>query len=352
MADQTLRSGLWPSLFWITSTASAGVGLDASGEKVGHVFYVEKAGNVRKIHFRTVTVNTGDTIKASLQNVDTSTGFPDETVDQSGTVVVASSDDNTWKSVTLGADRTVAEGDLLSVVFEFDSYVAGNMFICNAITDSKMGLGLGYVCHKTGGSWAKVSSRKPMVVLEYDDGTVGEILGAFAGFTETPSYSTSTDPKEIGLRFRLPFDTKLEGIQFHGRLSGNVLAAFYDDTPSEVATTVTYDADLTRSTSTDYTWMLLFATSQTIAANTWYRVTLRPTTTTSFRIGTQTFSAAAHRGQVVGGLDFEWTEKSAADVWSTSQLKRAAISLILDTLEYGPSSLPVFNRPIRFMRRR
>src|SRR5687768_9301872 len=96
------------------NTVTSVLTLDASGEKAGFVFPAPKTGALSKVHFFLGTVTTGETLAASLQNVDGS-GNPDGTADQSGTVAVASSDDNTWKTVTFGTTRSVTRGELLSL---------------------------------------------------------------------------------------------------------------------------------------------------------------------------------------------------------------------------------------------
>ena len=114
---------VWPRM-WNQSSAAVHT-LDAAGEKLGFIFSVGKTGNISKLVIRCGAVTTAETLKLSLQDVDLSTGEPDETEDQSGTFTPVVND---WVEVTLGSSRAVTVGDLLAVVIEFDSTVGDVIF--------------------------------------------------------------------------------------------------------------------------------------------------------------------------------------------------------------------------------
>jgi hypothetical protein len=168
----------WGYHDWLTYSAFL---LDAATEKYAMVFRAPKDGSIATIGFKLGVVTTGDTLRVSLQNVDPATGNPDGTADQSGTVVVASADDNTWKTAILGSARVVTLGELLCLVIDFNSFVAGNLEI-QAIQAAAGGSRYGfqnscYNTHQVGGSWTKSVSTLPCIDIAYNDGSRAHIIG-------------------------------------------------------------------------------------------------------------------------------------------------------------------------------
>src|SRR4030067_2825700 len=148
---------LWPGLTSnITNQINIYV-LDASGEKATTVFQIEESGNITNLGFRTATVTTGDTLKVGLYTLDAS-GDPTATAYKgmvAGTQVVASADDNTYFNVTLGTQATsVVKGDIVALVIEYNSYVAGSMVITGLGSTSTVFSGFPYGDLYTA-SWVK-----------------------------------------------------------------------------------------------------------------------------------------------------------------------------------------------------
>ena len=97
---------------------------------MGKVWFAERTGtkDIRRVGFRfgTVTKAGGSAVTVSLQDVNLAAGpplQPDEVQDQ--TVAIANADagfaTGLWyRTGTLSADRTVAYGEDLCVVFEYD----------------------------------------------------------------------------------------------------------------------------------------------------------------------------------------------------------------------------------------
>lgn len=59
---------------------SVAITLDATAEKCAHIQQIVRAGNIATVSFYNAAILTGDTIKASIQTVDTATGFPTGTI--------------------------------------------------------------------------------------------------------------------------------------------------------------------------------------------------------------------------------------------------------------------------------
>lgn len=93
--------------------------LDDPNERVSWIIRATKAGNLRKVGFRTGAVTLAVALNIRVETV-TNTGNPSTTLwatDTSGTVAVPAA--NTWYWVTLTADATLAIGSMFAVVIDF-----------------------------------------------------------------------------------------------------------------------------------------------------------------------------------------------------------------------------------------
>jgi hypothetical protein len=303
--------------------------LDASGEKAAGVFRVAKTGSIQKIHFLLSTVTTGQTLKASLQDVDLATGDPDGTIDQSGTVAVADGDDNTWKTVTLGAVRAVSRGDQLSVVFEFDATI-GNLQIVSGSAIPVMNV---YTDLYTG-TWAK-QARCPLFILEYDDASIVPIPGVLYGLGTSLDFNSGSAADEVALRFSLPFPVRVMGLGLYGRVSGDVDLVLYSGTTALATTSLDKEV---RQTSTDGMNVGLFSAAQECAKDTVYRAAVKPTSATSARVIYNDVSIAAHLDAAPGGRELHYSSRVDGGAWSDTTTRRPSIVLLIEGFDDGVSA--------------
>ena len=327
MAIETLSWGIWPTRIEADAVSTSFI-LDASAEKAATIWRAGHSGAIRKIHFRTATVTTGDTMRVSLQDVDTSTGDPDGVADQSGTVVVAASDDSTWKTVTLGADRTVTRGDWLAAVIEFDSFVAGNMQI--ARNTGPVSLHGAYNDHFTA-AWAKVSAH-PVLAVEYSDALFYPQPGVHSGVVSSTSFNVDTVSfDEYGMLFTLPFSASCCGLGFFSSLAADLdLVLYSGTTPLQ---SVSWDSSI--AIAAIQAREMFFPASQTLSANTPYRVTIKPTTTSNVAIRHLDLFSAAARGQLPGGTVVQLTKRVDSGAWTDVDTSRPLMWLLLDGIDAG-----------------
>jgi len=301
--------------------------IDASGEKVAALFRVYKAGDIRKLTFRLITVTTGQTLKFSLQDVDLTTGNPDGTVDQSCTVTVADTDDNTFKTCTLGADRTVAVGDYLAAVAEFDATV-GNLQI--GVTVSQLYNNV-FADHFTA-SWAK-QNRAPLVAVEYSDASYQVIPGVLPSVGGSTAFSSSSTPDERGNVFQLNFKYEVVGLMY-----GTAITATSDvdlvlyDSASTVLGTASIDGNSVVSTGDMY---IGFFTPVTVNADTLVRGVVKPTTTNNTTLGLLDAHTATALGQLAGGQDIYRTTRTDAGVWTDTTTGREHVYLVISKFDDG-----------------
>jgi len=320
-----------PTSAWGTN---ATVTLDASGEKAAFVGRVPKTGDIAAVTFRLGTTTTGDTLKVSLQDVDSTTGFPDEVVDQSNTVVVANADDNVFKRVVMGSNRAVTAGDLLAVVIEFNAFVAGNL---NILTAAPLLSQTFYTAAKTGGgpTWSK-QQRDPLIVLEYDDGSRAYIPNVYPGNLTSIDYASNTAlADEYGLLMPMPA-CRVSGMGWYGRLGAAADLVLYDTDGSTPLETFSFDSDNQANAAQDGERSVRFAPRTLTAGD--YRVVLKPTTTTSVRMNYIDCNAAADLDQLSGGSGFKLTRRVDAGSWTNVDTQRPMVWLLVDQIHDGTSS--------------
>lgn len=320
--------------YYVPTTANTILVLDAAGEKAAFLFGAPKAGAIAKVTFRLGTVTTGRTLKLSLQDVDPATGDPDGVADQSGTVGVADTDDNVFKTVTLGATRSVGRGEVVACVIEFDDLVGNLQIACG----NQIRVGNAYSDLFTT-AWAK-QSRTPVLVLEYDDGSIASPFGCLAGPHATRTFNNTSTPDEIALRFRLPFPVRCAGLSFLGTLSGDCELVLYQGT-SPLAT-LSLDKDL-RSGGEEFGGF--FANSVDLAANTVYRASVKPTTTTNLSLQLTDVAEAAHMGALPGGAELYWSERTDGGSWSDFTTRRPAIWLLCEAADDGAGAGGLLRHP-------
>ena len=335
--------GMWmPAPFLgINLQSHFGFVLDADGEKTAFIFRVPKTGTLNKVHFRTGTVTTGDDLKVSFQNVDVTDGDPDETVDQFRVITIADGDDDTWNITGIvssdgtdsGTKRSVTRGEFLSIVIEFDSFVAGALEIDVNLGDAanKPVSGALYFDHKTGGTWAKHNNSLPCFGLEYDDGSFAYIPGVLPAKTyeADTSFNTSTTPDEYGLKFQLPFKCKVGGA-WYGTIDIDNAAELilYDSDGSTELENVTLDPDI-RSIVNLERVAVWFSDDIELLADTNYRLVLKPTTTSNLIYRGITVDSAGLLDQMEGGQLFHKTERTDAGAWTDTTTSRPSMGLIV-----------------------
>jgi hypothetical protein len=328
-ATQGAWLGLKPPVLWGNVPAFTSSVIDATGEKVAfvgrHWNAARATKSIRRVGFLfgTVTKAGGSGLTVSLQNVDTTTGLPhrpDGTPDQ--TVAIANGDasfaSDTWyRTDTLSADRSVAYGELIAVVIEFDGSgrLSSDAVNIKNIASSASILDNSSSTQHFTSSWGPAASA-PNVVFEYDDGTFGSIEDAMpCSAITTNNINTGTTPDELALKFQVPYECKIDAVAVwpNNTLTGRDFSVLID------STTVAVDCDTLRNSIGLVTVPI---SEITLAANTNYYLSVRPDTASSNTTYDVTVADANHLTLWPGGTTWHLATRTDAGAWSATTTRR------------------------------
>lgn len=320
--------------------------LDASGEKLAYIVTIWKPGILHKVYFRTATVATGDTLKVSFQDVDLATGDPDGTPDQYRTIVVGSGDDNMALQTGIlssdgtdnGTKRTVAAGERLAIVFEFDSFVAGNMLLTGRSAAPGPGSSGQIYCSHFTAAWSKVATL-PLVALEYSDGSYGPIpyVDPSVSGLAAEVFASDDTPDERGLIFQAPFAAKVLGFWANVDIDADADVVLYDSDGSTALETYRLDSNV-RAVTHSLPYHVPITTERTLTKNTNYRLTLKPSSTSDVGLMVGNVPAAAVMDAYSGGQQCHYTARTDGGAWAETTTKRPFMGVILSALDDGTGS--------------
>lgn len=333
---------------FVNTTAMA-----ATGNKtafIGRVWHPTRSTSaaVHKVGFRfgsSITKAGGSGLTVSLQDVDLTNGppnRPDGTQDQ--TVAIANADASfaasTWyQTGALSADRTVAHGDLLAVVVEYDGsgrLGADSVTLSVINTASSAPLDSG-VSTNTGGTWSSAALAN-CVILEFADGAFGTLdFGVPISAVGSDTFQSTSNPEIIGLEFQLPFPCKCDGAWAVLNInSGADFTVQLYDGNSVIASAAT-DSNAIASASATRQHIVTFP-EQSLSANHTYRIGIKPTTANAVTLSNFSVAAAGHLGAHVGGTTWQYNTFHTSAWGSPTPTKRPLIGLRLSAVDDGTGS--------------
>lgn len=344
---------------WSATSFATGLTIDATGEKaacIGNIVWPSYSATkaIRKLQFMfgAVTKAGGSSLTLSLQNVSTSAGLPavpDETQDE--TVAIANADagfaSNTWYTTgNLSADRTVSYGDPLAVVLEFDGggRLGADSVIMRSVTKANLwgGSPSWPACSLKTASWATVGAA-PNIVFEFSDGTFGKFQGSWpvSEPAVTASFKQDTGTAdEYALEIPVPFNCKVSGAYV---LAGATAATadydvvLYDGTTAMTGGTVSRDGNWHTTASERRPLEIVFTQEITLTAGTTYRLSVKPTQTTSnVSIAMFDVNAAGHMALHPLGTSCVLTTRLDSGSWAAvTTTRRPIFGLIVSAVDAG-----------------
>lgn len=308
--------------------------------KKAFIFRIPKTGTLDKVELWFRAVATAQDVKISFQDIDPATGNPDGVVDQFRVIPSASVSGTGWKVPGLitsdgtdsGTKRSVTIGDTLCAVVEFDSTVGSIGVGVLAKNSSVLGTnGLAFDASYNGSAWSR-GNDYPILILKYDDGTYVSpgpwILPAIVMNTRT--YNSSSTPDERGLSFSLPWDVGVTGAWVATNLTGDASIVLYDSDGTTVLRSVALDKDT--DVNAVSVAVVSFASQVTLTANTTYRLTVLPTSTTNLSMYEWGVNAAALMAGFPGGTSMIGTTRTDAGAWTADDTARPMMGLLISAI--------------------
>lgn len=369
--------------------------IDAAGEKIGCTMHIWKAGNIRNVWLYMYAVTEEDNLKVSLQSVSSAL-VPSGTIlgatnQGYATATMLDTDDSKWIGpFQLTEDVAVTMGQYLALVVEFSSWTDGDVQVgrngnavvgyiyetctCTAasLTSGTLTAGRGYYIRSyvsdddftnvgassnaagvtfvaTGttpthwehasalGLWSRVSVGQYCIALEYDDGTYA--IGNFgAAFNNTINVNTGSTPDEVGnyIQFPAPFTAIGFWIRVDADYGGTMV--LYDASDNVLANG-TLQAFPGESNAFFY---VIFdgdpASSVSIAANTYYRITFLATSGSSTGVQYLLVPEASARAAYDLGANCVYTARADSGAWTETDTRLCQMGLIASTIDNGVST--------------
>ena len=369
MAYQTIPgAGLWiPTIHDLGGIGMTASTIDATGEKVawiGRVLNKDRASkDITKVGFLfgTVTKAGGSAMTVSLQDVDLANGptfRPDGTQDQ--TVAIANADagfaTNAWyQTGALSANRTVAHGERLAVVIEYDGggrLGADTVGLRNLDSSGNAGyLDSGVALFTS--SWANQGTLAT-VILEFTDGTFGTLDTGYPCSAEALlTYNSGSTPDEYCMELTFPFPVKVDGAwvgAFPAATGADFDVILYDGTTPMTGGSVTVDSNATGpAIGTERQTVVTFSQEITLAKNTTYRLAVKPTSANNISLQYFDVNAANHLQAHAGGTAWIINSRTDAGAWGTATTTRRPfagirVSACDDAVSAGGLAMPVSGR--------
>jgi hypothetical protein len=312
-----------PQFITLPPTHANSTALTANTHKYswnGRVYYQGTAAtkDITKVGFCFGAVTKGGStdLIVSLEDVDLANGPPargDGVQDQTVTIANGSIVANTWvQSGALSANRTVAFGDLLSVVLQYNTFNASDSI---AIRQMPSSTSLVYLNPSIfTGSWVSVSAFNN-IILEFSDGSFGTLdLGYPLTAAAAVNVNTGSTPDEVAQQFSLPFSCEIEGAWLFANVASGADfdMVLYNDTTSLVSCTI--DSNTIQAAGNARSYNAYWA-PYSYTKNTTLNLAVKPTTANSVTVYTQTVNDANHF-QAHGWTSASYTTRSDAGSWA------------------------------------
>lgn len=309
--------------------------LNAAGNRVAFIARPPKLGSIRDVIFRLNSVTTPGAILVSLQGVDPATGLPNGVAGQSGTVPEAECKSG-WVTATMSADRVVTDlTEPLAVVIELSPYVDGNIVVG---VNAGLLVGSAYSATYDGAAWTK-QGYAPVVFFRYSDGSYGKSFDLPHGFHYYATMHSGSASNERGAVFQVPTSVRAVGAEWLGRdTNGDAVVTLYSESDQVLAQAALPGA-LLPGRSAIIRNRVTWDSPVTVQANTTYRLTIRPTTTTSVRYHWAEVPSNEAMEQLPGGRLWYGTRRTFGGSWVDEPTVRYTLGLILDGVAGGKPRL-------------
>lgn len=332
MADIVLPGGTMfggAAIDYLTLGSIDGITLSSSSSSVTFIYQIPATGSITGVGITVNSVTTGDTIRVQLQTVS-STGLASGSAYQGcGTVDFVIVGTGAYEGVFSSPAAAVA-GEYVALKVWFPAWVAGNLKVAFLYGVRCPG---GFFPYLIVGTSKQSYAYSPNAWLSYNGAYYyTPDIGCFVS-TALTSIATNTDPDEHGLYFKLPVAGKIAGAKYY-LYSNNVNTAYsivlYDSDGSTVLASKAHQAGAWNQSASGVTTSILFDAPISIAADTYYRLVVKPTTTnTLLFVKDWTVNSAAILDQTDGGQNFIKTTRVDGGAWTEVTTKKPVMAPLM-----------------------
>ena len=334
------------------SASTVALLFDSSTDKFAYVGSSHIADSLNKIYFRLGTVSTGGGVTVDVRVETLTNGRPSGTLINAGAnvnVVIADTDDNTWKTATLGTPATLTLGQDFAIVIV---WVSGATPAWNMVGLPMLN-GNAHIGHypqaliDQTGSWVNAGN----VELFAEATTAGVIalpnLLPVDGAGVLTAITNASAPNEYALKFVAPVKCRVMGLSpciWNIAAGADFTISLWPASSSvdgDALMQASVDGDIAFTTSQDG-YVTVFDTPVELAAGTTYYLGVRADTANALSVGTLpivTTITNAIRALPIDGCTAHlatrtWTTGTAG-AWTDTTTTFPLMSLIIDQLDDG-----------------
>lgn len=289
-----------------------------------------------------IFANSGTTLNVGIAAVDASNGPTGRPSNAAGVInfdvaaaILGNSGlvtSNAWiESVPTTGSKTIGHGELVAVCWQLSSRAGSDAVLIRSVGTAGVSSGIPNFCIYNGSSFS-AQGLMPNCVVRASDGTRGYLIGSsVASSSSSQSWNSGSTTKEYGNIIQVPYPCKAYGVVDYSNVGGDTDFVLYEDplgTPVARAS-VSIDAN-TVGTSSIAIYGAMFTTGFgfTLAANTPYAISKKPTTATNVSLSYLTFGNSAHQTSVPGGDNgYAVSRNTGAFSAQNSQLDRYFLGL-------------------------
>lgn len=297
--------------------------------RIACVFQIPDTGTLDAISFYIISATTPADLRIRLETVNSSGQPSGSLLDANSSTTLASGSVSTGvKTVTFSTPFSVTRGTFAALTI--DAIGAASVSVAIMRMTNPMTNNFPYGLQFASGSWTKQQIN--LCFATRIGSTYKPIPGVFPmQAASTVAIASNGNPDERGLRFSLPFDTKVRGgwICANSALAGTFELVLYDASNTVLATTTRNTG--TTGAGTNGQNELLFGSDITCDKNTVYRLVVKPTTTTSVSLSQITLWTG-FEDIYPGGSYFQETTRVDGGTWTDNSQTRLSMGLLLSEI--------------------
>jgi hypothetical protein len=312
--------------------------MDAAGEYVGAVFVAREAMAISHIGFRPGSVVASGAADVRIETVDGTTGLPTGTLWAANTnATTGALTSNTWKLQALTATASISIGQAFAVLIQYSS---GTSFIVNGVVGPCAHADLPYRVVNTGAAGKNISSTMPNMAVGSNATTFYPLRSTFPVASIGGGTFNNTNSAERALRFQVPFACRVVGLALYSAdAAGDFNIIMRDDAGSELSSSSTaYDGNIIGN-NTSFSSEHYFDNPVTLAANTWYRACVQPSSATNVNFHTLTLPSSDYRSALRGGANQHYATYTSGGGWVDTETQQVpVVDILIDQIDDGTGS--------------